>query len=80
MMAKDLNRFFWDVDPDSLDLGRHKAYIIERILEFGDERAIRWLFASYPRDEIVTVLSASRSLSPKSRNFWRLRLDESVHV
>jgi hypothetical protein len=80
MVPGDLKRFFWDVDPSGLDLVRHKAYIIERILEFGDEKAVRWLFDAFSRDDIAAILESSRSLSPKSRNFWRLRLLGAAHV
>ena len=79
MIIKELGRFFWDVDPQSLDLERHKTYIIERLLELGDEAAVRWLFANYEKGDIRAVLRASRSLTPKSRNFWLLRLGEPAH-
>jgi hypothetical protein len=79
MIAKESGRFFWDVDPGFLDLDRHKTFIIERLLELGDETAIRWLFATYHKKDIVAVFRASRSLSPKSRNFWRIRLDDLDH-
>jgi len=80
MVSSEIRRFFWDVDPAGLDPKRHKAYIIERLLEFGDEKAVRWLFEQYPRDDVAAVLESSRSLSNKSRNFWRLRLAGSAHV
>jgi hypothetical protein len=73
MVPAELGRFFWDVDPAGLDPLRHKSYIIERILEFGDEKAVRWLFDTFSRDDIAAILDSSRSLSLKSRNFWRLR-------
>jgi hypothetical protein len=76
MFSKDMGRFFWDVDPNLLDVERHKAYIIERILELGDEAAVRWLFATYSRPDIVSVLRGSRGLSAKSRGFWTLVLEE----
>jgi len=79
MIIKELGRFFWDVEPQSLDLERHKTYIIERLLELGDEAAVRWLFATYPKDDIRAVLRASRSLTSKSRNFWWIRLSEPPH-
>jgi hypothetical protein len=80
MISGELRRFFWDVDPAGLDPARHKAYIIERLLEFGDEKAAQWLFEHYTRDDVAAILESSRSLSLKSRNFWRLRLIGSTHV
>ena len=73
MVPAELGRFFWDVDPAGLDPLRHKSFIIERILEFGDEKAVRWLFDAFSRDDIAAILESSRSLSMKSRNFWQLR-------
>jgi hypothetical protein len=78
MVPAELGRFFWDVDPAGLDPVRHESYIIERILEFGDEKAARWLFSTFSRGNISAVLDLSRSLSMKSRNFWRLRLTGSL--
>lgn len=80
MLSREIWRFFWDVDPARLDPKRHKAYIVERLLEFGDEKAVRWLFEEYTRDDVAAVLVSSRALSLKSRNFWRLRLAGSAYV
>jgi hypothetical protein len=80
MIPVELRRFFWDTDPNKISALNHKFYIIERILEYGDEKAVRWIFSEYPRAEINSVLEASRSLSPKSRNFWRLRFKHSNHA
>ncbi len=74
MIPEELSRFFWDSDPRDLDPRRNAAYIMERLLEFGDDKAVRWLFRNYTRDEIAAILERSRSLSAKSRSFWRLRL------
>jgi hypothetical protein len=65
---------FWDTDPSRLDLQQNKDYIIERILELGDEKAVRWLFSNYSRNEIRRVLAASRRISRKSANYWSLML------
>ena len=73
MVPAELGRFFWDVDPAGLDPLLHKSYIFERIPEFDDEKAVRWLFDAFSRDDIAAILDSSRSLSLKSRIFWRLR-------
>jgi len=80
MVEREIQEFFWDADPAALDIRLHKTYIIERLLELGDERAVRWLFAAYPRPEIAEVVRTSRSLSKKSRSFWRLALGEADHA
>ncbi|MBI4994134.1 hypothetical protein HZC21_00610 [Candidatus Peregrinibacteria bacterium] len=30
---------FWDIDPKTIDLKKHKRYIIERILDFGNDKS-----------------------------------------
>ena len=66
--------FFWDADLSKLDLEKNKDAIIERILELGDEKAVRWLFSAYSLIEIKSIAKESRGLSAKSRNFWRIIL------
>lgn len=66
-----MRRVLWDVSPESLGL-EHSAFLIERILELGDEEACRWLFQQFPRDEIRKVAQESRRLSRKSAGFWAI--------
>lgn len=78
MRVKDkhvLKANFWDVDPFILDTERHSKYIIERVLEHGDDRAVKWLFRKFSREEISAVVRESRRLSPKSRTFWSIKLN-----
>lgn len=70
-----LKPLFWDADPAALDVYRHRRYIIERILEFGDFREIRWMQETYAADEIVRVLREARGLSPRSAAYWSLVYD-----
>lgn len=63
---------FWDVDPKIIHLKRHARYIIERILDFGNDKEVRWMWHTYPRSLIADVVKNSRVLQPQSRNLWRL--------
>lgn len=65
---------FWDVDPKTIDPKRHARYVIERILDFGNDREVRWLWRTYSRSLIRDVVRRSRVLHEKSRNFWSLML------
>lgn len=66
---------FWDTDPTGLDVQKNAQYIIERILDFGNDDEVRWLFQQYPTNIITDVLKASRSqLHRKSRALWELVL------
>lgn len=63
---------FWDVAPDTIDPQRHARYIIERILDFGDEHEVRWVAHYYPPRLIRDTIARSRVLHEKSRSLWRL--------
>lgn len=61
---------FWDVDPKNIDLRKHARYIIERILEFGNDKEVRWLYKRYPRLLLRDVLKKSRVLHPQTKTLW----------
>ena len=63
---------FWDVDPKTIDPKKHARYIIERILDFGNDREVRWMWEYYHRAAVQNVAQTSRVLLPQSRIFWQL--------
>lgn len=70
MLPLFLHRYFWDTDAKKLDAKKNAPYIIERILEYGDEQAIHWLRLHVNKEHIIRILERSRALSPKSAFFW----------
>ncbi|MFN3421109.1 MAG: DUF6922 domain-containing protein [Armatimonadota bacterium] len=74
-LPAELRQYFWDTEPEKLNLRRHSKFIIERILEFGDEFAIRWLRQTFGDEAIKEVVCQSRRISKRTANFWRLILD-----
>jgi hypothetical protein len=69
-VPSQFHRFFWDTDPAAIDLHRHAANVISRILETGSLRAVWWLQLHYPTSTILHVLASSRGLSARSRCSW----------
>jgi hypothetical protein len=64
---------FWDVDPRTLDLGRHRDYVLGRVLERGGIDEVRWIIAIYGMAEIHRFLRdrGSPELSRRTIQFWR---------
>ena len=60
--------FFWDKGP--LDLEQDSYIIIERMLEFGSEEDINVLIGHYGIEPLKRVIKESRSLSPKTVNYF----------
>jgi hypothetical protein len=75
MLPDTIKRFFWDIPLSVVDRVLNKNYIIERILELGDDPAVRWLEGEYSPEDLRSVVQTSRALSPRSRNYWKLRYD-----
>lgn len=67
-----LKKYFWDIDFDKLDVKAHSLDILVRILEYGDEKAIKWIKQNFTKDDVTWVLFHLRGVSPKSANFWTL--------
>ena len=63
---------FWDVEPKTLNPRKHRKYIIERILQYGNDREVRWLVNQYSRRQLREVACGSRVLDPKTRALWQL--------
>ena len=65
---------FWDTNPKTIDPDKNAVYVIERIMDFGADDEVRWMWYRYPRDVLKKVVETSRVLQPKSRVFWNLML------
>lgn len=60
---------FWDVDVETLDLGKHKIFIIRRALEYGKSNDWTLLKSRYSIDEIKDAIISARSMDPKVISF-----------
>ncbi len=73
-LPKFLKKYFWDIDFKKLDVEKFRLYIVSRILNYGDEKAIEWMNRHFRRDEQIRVLCTTRDISLRSANFWALIL------
>ncbi len=78
MLPVELHKFFWEYDPMLLDEKNNWHEIIERILEYGDLEANRWIYCSYPEEQIAQVVKGSRQISQRTARLWQnlLRIPE----
>ena len=66
---------FWDTNPKKIDTKKNAQYVIERILDFGNDKEVRWLYNFYDKSLLKKVVSKSRSLMSETRNLWMLLLE-----
>lgn len=68
-VPKQFKQYFWDVDIANLTKD-NKGQILDRLLEYGDEKTHAWCRRQFSLADIVERVKKSRILSRKSANFW----------
>ena len=76
-LPKFLQPYLWSYDLSQMDPKGDKITVITQILNFGDKRAIKWLFNNYKISEIRQILEKpQRGLwLRKSIHYWSKILD-----
>jgi len=70
-----LKIYFWDAHIQDLDLKDNCIFIIERLLNEGDQKALSWLFRTYTERKIKEAVLVSRGLSLKTVRCWQNYFD-----
>lgn len=63
---------FWDVDIDTIDINKHKKFIIERVIKKGSMHDWHTALSLYGKDTVRDKVLTIRTLDPKSLNFLSL--------
>jgi len=76
-LPKKIKEYFWDVDFKKLTLKKYPNFILERILNFGNIKAVRWMLNAFDKRKIKRYIlsSGDRQLDRRSNNFWRICFD-----
>ena len=61
---------FWDTNPETIDPEKNALYIIERILDFGNDEEVRWMWNFYDKTKINRVLGNPRGVRPRTKALW----------
>ena len=72
MIPSNLQALFWDANLDTFQPEAYPDYTIFRVLEYGDEEAVRWMRQTFSEAEIRRVLGTEHRLTRKSANYWAL--------
>ena len=69
----EFKKYFWDVNFNILTLEKHKAFILERLLNYGSFSTFSWIFQVYTNVEVKQLLKkkGKYSLSKNSFYFWQ---------
>lgn len=67
-----VSRYLWDVAINKLSISGDADFIIERVLEYGHFKALKWINKTYEENRIIRVLKKSRRISPKTGGFYAI--------
>lgn len=68
-----ITQYFWGDDLSQLDFSKNRKYILQVLLERGNQKAIQWLFSVLDKNTIKNTLPTIK-LSEKSAHFWNIYL------
>jgi succinate dehydrogenase flavin-adding protein (antitoxin of CptAB toxin-antitoxin module) len=66
-----IKKYFWDINPEDLDINEDYFIILERLLNYADDKTLNWILKHYEKKQIKEVVKNSRRLNPKTANFWQ---------
>ena len=62
---------FWDADK--IDVVKHAAYVISRVLDYGEIEDIKALRKIYPDEKIIEVIRTKRNIFPQTGKYWAIK-------
>ncbi len=65
---------FWDVNPAKIDTKKNAQYVIERVLDLGRDREVKWMWNFYDKNLLKKIVEKSRCLMPQTKALWLLML------
>jgi len=65
---------FWDVNPGKIEPQKNAQYVIERVLDFGNDKEVKWLWNFYGKSALEKTVRSSRILQPRTKTLWKLIL------
>jgi len=68
----EFRKYFWDVVFEELSFEKHSRFIAERLLNYGDMSAIKWLLSHVDKQYIQILVEKSRNLNAKTKNYWKI--------
>jgi hypothetical protein len=72
--------YFWDVDISSLDAGKSKRLIVERVFNLGTLNEIKLVVNFYGTKKVVDVLQNLNYMDPKTLNFCSKLFNIPFHL
>ncbi|MBU1110312.1 hypothetical protein KKB83_01715 [Patescibacteria group bacterium] len=78
-LPNSIKQLLWEYQGQ-VDINKHAALVIEKVLDHGTPNDILWLFDNLEQEKIKQVIINSTRIDPKTANFWALKLDINEEI
>lgn len=75
MIPSAFNKYFWDTDVKNIDPSKNPLFVIQRLLDKGDQESVSWVLENFDKETIRKTFTTLRDYSPKVAYFWKLFLN-----
>ena len=75
-LARLIRPLFWDAQLKESDLTEHTSWILRRVLSFGNAKTVAAVRAFFG-DEAIRDAVRRRGIDARTRNYWKLILDDA---
>lgn len=65
-----LRPYFWDVKFEDVDIQKNPPFVLKRIIDRGNTRALMWAMRRFTLNDVQNLITSSRDLSARTANFW----------
>lgn len=72
VIPSHFSRYFWDVHLEDVDVQEHQIFIIERLLNEGDQATLAWVLDTYSPHQIKLAVMTSRNLNRLTARYWQV--------
>ena len=76
LLARLIKPLFWDAELKVSDFTEHPSWILRRVLSFGDAKTVAAVRAFFG-DEAIRDAVRRRGIDVRTRNYWKLILDDA---
>ena len=73
-LPKHYRKYFWDCQFEELTLEKYAFFVVERLLTYGNVGTTKWLLDRIDSKSLKSIVSKSRNLDNKTKNYWELML------
>jgi hypothetical protein len=76
MIPVNFEKYLWGCDFNSLNFEKHKIFVTERILNFGNMESVKWVTDLINGKELLNLVRNSKNLDAKTKNYWEIILGD----